>query len=539
MIAKRVAAHKKGAKAKAGGLIRYIADEKHDGAKVVQMGFSNLGSEDYRWAIREFEAVQAMNTRSQADKTYHLVVSFQEGEDPTAAVLEEVEREIAQALGYGAHQRVSAVHNNTDNLHLHIAINKVHPERFTVHEPYYDHYRLSELCQRLEIKHGLKVDNHAESKKTRASRKLDTDELLRDGITPLNEWLKEKITSDELSCWEDLHGQAALAGASLVIKGNGLAFVHQDSGIGVKASSVSRSLSKANLVKHLGDFEPQQNSYQVQHQYDGKAALASRASQSSEYWSAYQVEKETLIASKHSELDALKRYQADERKRINDSNKLERARIKLGRTIQGKGAKKKAYQILYQQKKSSLVQLNSFVREERKKIYTKNKAIPWREFLKDKAKGGDYNALNILRNLQPEKIKRENFLFGENDNGPINVNENQNFKDDVNSKINDSRVFIQSKTIDSIDQFISNRNETANKVSDLKRHIRLSKTITGEFTFEGLRRVDDKYVLLCGSKEAMGVLAIDKNTFNKLKKLKRHSDLKITNGAPAIRGRKL
>ncbi len=31
-------------------------------------------------------------------------------------------------MGYADHQRVSAVHYDTDNVHIHIAINKIHPQ---------------------------------------------------------------------------------------------------------------------------------------------------------------------------------------------------------------------------------------------------------------------------------------------------------------------------------------------------------------------------------------------------------------------------
>jgi len=46
------------------------------------------------------------------------------------------------ALGFGEHQRVSAVHQNTDHWHLHVAINKVHPTTLRNVTPIRDHYRL-------------------------------------------------------------------------------------------------------------------------------------------------------------------------------------------------------------------------------------------------------------------------------------------------------------------------------------------------------------------------------------------------------------
>jgi hypothetical protein len=113
-----------------------------------------------RDAITEVLATQHANTRAKGDKTYHLIVSFRAGEQPSADTLRAIEERICAGLGYGEHQRVSAVHNDTDNLHIHIAINKIHPTRNTMHEPYYSHRALAELCTALERDYGLERDNH-------------------------------------------------------------------------------------------------------------------------------------------------------------------------------------------------------------------------------------------------------------------------------------------------------------------------------------------------------------------------------------------
>jgi len=592
VIAKRVAAHRKGAQVKVGGLIRYVADAKHDGAKVERFAFANCHNEDYKCVIREMEAVQGMNSRSQIDKTYHLVVSFQEGEVLTEAMLDDIEKEIANLLGYGAHQRMSAVNNDTDNLHMHVVINKVHPKRYTVHETYYDHYKLGVLCQRLEIKHDLKVDNHAEPKKTRASRHIDTEEIKKNGVEPLNEWLKDKLIVEQMTGWEDFHQQASLAGVSVILRGNGLALVDNCSGIGVKASSVSRDLGKGNLIKKWGDFQSQQKVHSAKHHYDGQATLKHRVSQSSTYWAAYQAKRGQLATFKHKELERLRDYQAKERKRISQENELERARIKLGRTIRGKAAKKKGYQLISAQRKKSLADLNAFAKAERQKIYVYAQSVSWRQFLMDKASTGDKGALKVLRRLKPEKIKEENFLSGEDkgvliadktmtlkDNGhvayqrgditvvdsgdkiffkggfddeslalavtlaeskfsDIKVNGTKAFKAAIEKNMGKDHIVVASKADALIDHFILERNKMAERVKDLQVHIKLSSSVTGKFTFTGLRRIGDSYALLCKSKDNIGVLAIDQKIFNQLEKVKRHSEITLQQGTSKIGGRK-
>ena len=52
------------------------------------------------------------------------------------------------------------MHTDTDNLHIHVAINKIHPQKLTIHNPYCDYKALGTICQRLELAHGLALTNH-------------------------------------------------------------------------------------------------------------------------------------------------------------------------------------------------------------------------------------------------------------------------------------------------------------------------------------------------------------------------------------------
>ena len=160
----------------------YVLDAAHHGEKVAWARVSNCRSEDPGWAVKEILATQARNTRSRSDKSYHLVVSFPEGEKPTREQIEDIEDRLCAAIGFAEHQRVSAVHQNTDNWHLHIAINKVHPVTFRNLEPFRDHFRLQEACAELEIKHGLTRDNHTLEKGRRRAGEGEQDARPRGGF---------------------------------------------------------------------------------------------------------------------------------------------------------------------------------------------------------------------------------------------------------------------------------------------------------------------------------------------------------------------
>lgn len=130
------------------------------GEKVAHYRVTNCGTDDPAQATTVIEATQAANTRSRSDKTYHLVFSFPPGERPSREVLHAIEDALCATIGFADHQRISAVHIDTDHLHVHVAINKVHPLGLQNIEPFFDKQRLMEACERLEIQHDLQRTNH-------------------------------------------------------------------------------------------------------------------------------------------------------------------------------------------------------------------------------------------------------------------------------------------------------------------------------------------------------------------------------------------
>ncbi|EOX0078852.1 TraI/MobA(P) family conjugative relaxase [Klebsiella pneumoniae] len=155
----------------------YILDSANgttEGEKVASYRVTNCGTDDPADAAILIQATQAANTRSKAEKTYHFVYSFPPGEQPDLETLHAIEDELCAAIGLDEHQRVSAVHIDTDNLHVHVAINKVHPTGLQNIEPYYDQFRLMEACERLEVEHGLQTTFHGlEAKQRHQNRDIE------------------------------------------------------------------------------------------------------------------------------------------------------------------------------------------------------------------------------------------------------------------------------------------------------------------------------------------------------------------------------
>ncbi len=125
------------------------------------------------------------------------------------------------------------MHQNTDNWHLHVAINKVHPKTRRNVEPYYDKLRLQEVCVELEIKHGLKPDNHSLQPEQPLNGKPAEMEA-HAGRMSFHRWLIENAKDAlvrgavESTNWQQFHAVVARFGAVIKQRGAGLIIAHRD-----------------------------------------------------------------------------------------------------------------------------------------------------------------------------------------------------------------------------------------------------------------------------------------------------------------------
>lgn len=238
-------------------LIQYLNSPQNKQERVGRVTVTNCYQDNALDACLEIQAVQNINKRTQQDKTYHLILSFQEGENVASDTLTAIESHVCEALGYQDHQRVSVVHHDTDNLHLHVAINKIHPTHYTMHTPYRDYKTLARCCEQMEQTYGLEIDNHI-AHKTKSQNQVDDMEH-HTGVESLLSWIKRQCAPQMMAAqsWTILHHVMHQHGLRLQERGNGLMITYGTS-LSVKASSVARSLSKGHLEKKLGLFEADQ-----------------------------------------------------------------------------------------------------------------------------------------------------------------------------------------------------------------------------------------------------------------------------------------
>ena len=363
----------------------YVMDTAGDGEKLAWYRITHCESELPAIAIAEILVTQSENTRTRADKTYHLVVSFREGESPSRDQLEDIEDTLCTGLGLGEHQRISAVHQNTQNLHLHIAINKIHPRTFRMIEPYYPYLKLDKLCQELEIKHGLEKDNRigqGQGKGKASEMEAHT------GEQSLLSWIQDHLV-DTLKqvqatgqSWQDLH--AVLAEHNLIIKprGAGLVIATADGKTGVKASAVDRSLSFNSLTKRFGEYLPPetaQNEQRNQTAQNGKSyqrGPRERHPGANSLWVQYLAEKDEASEQKMTALQSLKFQQEQSIQTLKDSYREQRAMVKANPKLCPK-AKRGLYQELSVSMKADFAHHKKQNTEARQAVKAQFPSVDW------------------------------------------------------------------------------------------------------------------------------------------------------------------
>ncbi|HHF7372281.1 TPA: TraI/MobA(P) family conjugative relaxase [Legionella anisa] len=397
-------------------LVRYIVDTQNKQERVGGVSIANCNSVDSIWAIQEVLATQAKNQRAQGDKTYHLLISFAPGETLSEHALKTIEDRVVSSIGFKEHQRISAVHHDSDNLHMHIAINKIHPKSLKMIEPYRAYRTFAEVASTLEVEFGLQITNH-QTRKGR-SENLADDMEQHSGIESLINWMKRNCREqiDSAKSWVDVHKILEEHGITIQLRGNGFVFCNAN-GLMVKASSISRDFSKKNLLSKLGEFEPSRFNGETPTQNTYRYEPLNKSISNSELYALYRYERGNNKENLSKQLKILRRAKAlliDKAKR---KGRVKRAALKLMRI--SKTQKKYLYQFISKTLIGDIAHIQKNYTKQRQQLIDSHQNKTWADWLKSKAQSGDSDALIALR-FQNRKNKSKYNLSGvKSDTSPI------------------------------------------------------------------------------------------------------------------------
>lgn len=224
-------------------------------------------------AASEMNMVGMQNTRC-VDPVYHVILSWPECDRPSPEEIFSSARHCVNRMGMEGHQYLFAIHDDTDNLHVHLTVNRVNPVSYKAASLYNDRFTLDRCCRELELKHGWKRDNGpfvvnsegaiVRSKNTwksapSAARQLehfgDKESLFSYAKDRCQDRLESLFLKADYS-WEDIHDVLHLAGLELRTKGLGLAVydLSDEHQVPLRASRLHPELTLGCQQELIGRF---------------------------------------------------------------------------------------------------------------------------------------------------------------------------------------------------------------------------------------------------------------------------------------------
>lgn len=109
-------------------------------------------------AAVEMNAVALQNTRCK-DPVLHYFLSWPTTDNPTQDEVFESVRYSLKVFGMEGHQYVAAIHVDTNNIHCHVAANRIHPETYKTADDSFTYLKLQKTCRELELKYDWTPTN--------------------------------------------------------------------------------------------------------------------------------------------------------------------------------------------------------------------------------------------------------------------------------------------------------------------------------------------------------------------------------------------
>ena len=336
--------------------------------------------DDYELAIQEVADTQALNTRTTQEKTYHLIVSFRPEDETrlTPEAFKAIEERFAQALGLSEHQRHCGVHVNTENMHMHVAYNLIHPEKLTRVEPWRDYIKRDKLCRELEKEYGFVIDNGRDQAREKSLGGKAAAVEAHTGRQSFEGYARDQgegilAILENARSWEDVHCAFARHGLELKPRGAGLAVKNRHGRHVAKASAAHRDLSLKKLEARFGIFqEPRGKMPESERRYG--AAPLQKAPNRNQLWQEFQEQRQEQKAA----LEDIRRKWEQQRMELQRRPIARRTRANLMKMVRQ-----------YEAEEIHAARMNPG-------------AGNWLDFLRQKAAQGDETALAVLRSRKEE-----------------------------------------------------------------------------------------------------------------------------------------
>ena len=168
---------------------------------------------------------------------YHYVISWRHDEQPADDLIRQVAETTCQDLGLEEYQRLYVAHRDTEHHHVHIVVNRVHPEKGTAWKNSHDYRRIECSLRRQAEAMGMDYvpgrhndperfrgrSRRPENRDEQRSRRLGVEALPRwDDATRASHRDKLKEAFEQADSWAELERRLEGHNLRLARKGQGL-----------------------------------------------------------------------------------------------------------------------------------------------------------------------------------------------------------------------------------------------------------------------------------------------------------------------------
>lgn len=145
-------------------LARYLVRGKSgqpDPNRVAWLFTQSLPTDDPMLAAKYMEATAQLSARTRK-AAYHLMIAWHADERPTPEAMQDVARQTLRLAGLAEHQALVMGHGDKPHPHLHILLNRVHPDTGRAWKTTQDYARFDRIMRELADAHGFSfVPSHA------------------------------------------------------------------------------------------------------------------------------------------------------------------------------------------------------------------------------------------------------------------------------------------------------------------------------------------------------------------------------------------
>ncbi len=322
--------------------------------RTLYVGSQNVISPDT--ASLEMEALASENTRC-TDPVFHFVLSWRELELPTKEQVDEAVQIALKELDLQGCQAVWALQADTENRHVHIAVNRIDPETTKAIQPAgnWTKKALERAARKIELAQGWEIepsgryivtaDGELKEKSLGLGEEVKISQTARDIEAHTAIKSVERIGQETAAplirsarSWQELHSKLAEQGMSFEQKGSGA--VLQIGGTPVKASKIGRDMSLSKLVARLGDYKERSASAEIRNTFRNPEPIerVMKEEKVLNHWELYQKARTEYFGSKKESLAALRQRQNQERNILKKEQKTERTAVFEGTNWKGRGA---------------------------------------------------------------------------------------------------------------------------------------------------------------------------------------------------------